>query len=121
MRSLDQRFVADLKDGLLAPLRRAVIADSSLCMELRGTYVNIYYRGGNLMRITQLLKGYEFFFDSKYSRENAVELPTSSVSGRAAVDEWIEMSPRLKQAMDWFFGKSRKGRTRVSATAGTGK
>lgn len=109
MRSLNQEFVADLKDGILAPLRRAVISDSSLCMELRGNYVNIYYRGGNLMRITQLPKGYKFFFDPKYfSSKNAVVLPTSSVSARGAVVEWIEFSPRLKQAMDLFFGKSSK-------------
>ena len=35
MRAVNDRFRNDLKDGILAQLRRAVISDPSLCLELR--------------------------------------------------------------------------------------
>ena len=47
MRKLNDIFLNDLKEGgRLFPLTDAVKSDPSLCLELRGDYVNVYYRGG---------------------------------------------------------------------------
>ena len=108
MHSLDEKFLGDLADGMLVSLRRAVISDPSLCMELRGHYVNVYYRGGNLLKVSQRPKGYDISFDTEYFRRNSLQLPQSFVSGKAQLDAWMEVYPRLKQVMDVYFGQVKR-------------
>jgi len=33
-------------------LSEGVLADRSLCLEIRENYINIYYRGGNLLKLS---------------------------------------------------------------------
>ena len=114
MRAINDKFRDDLKDGILARLRRAVISDPSLCVELRGSYINVYYRGGNLLEVRQLFDGYEFLFDKGYlTNKTSVQFPESKVSRSIDVDEWIESSAKLKQAMDRYFGKKRNDEREV--------
>lgn len=66
MRGLRQKFMNDLSEGVLAPLRDRVLADRSLCLEIRENYINIYYRGGNLLKLSAApQRGYIAFFDLK--------------------------------------------------------
>ena len=67
MRRLSSQFMNDLNTGFLAPFRDRVIADRSLCLEIREDYVNIYYRGGNLLRISKTPTSYVAFFDPEYA------------------------------------------------------
>jgi len=46
-RGLSDKFMAALTGGVLTPLLDRVKADSTLCLEIREDYLNIYYRGGN--------------------------------------------------------------------------
>ena len=69
MRSIDDRFIKDLhdKDGKLSFFLKQVIERrKELSLEIRNGYVNIYYRGGNLLRIRQRAKGYKFEFNANY-------------------------------------------------------
>jgi hypothetical protein len=50
-RGLSPTFLNDLQSGILAPVVQRMRDDRTLCLELRGDYVNIYYRGGNLLRL----------------------------------------------------------------------
>lgn len=105
MRKLDDNFLKDLKpDGVLSPLREAVTLDPSLCLELRGTYINVYYRGGNLMKVEQAASGYTFSFDEKYfTGQTSVELPP-----RDNTLAWLRVAPKLKRSIDVFLGKRAK-------------
>ena len=58
----------DLSTGVLAPLRDRVLADRSLCLEIREDYINIYYRGGSLLKLSIGPGGYVAFFDLKYAK-----------------------------------------------------
>ena len=107
----DKAFVANLRDGLLAPLTEMVKSDTSLCLELRGNYINIYYRGGNLMKVstTRSADIYSIFFDTEYFKsENVVDLPETNVQCKGDVEQWISASPYLKRAMDNHFAKYQK-------------
>ena len=42
-----------LKSGLLQPVWNLVKLDSTICLEIRKNYVNIYYRGGNILKIKE--------------------------------------------------------------------
>ena len=103
MRKLDDVFLKALhKGGNLHPLLAAVKSDPTLCLELRGTSINIYYRGGNLIKIEQR-SGSEYIlsFDENYFADtNRVDLPDST-----DVNAWIEVAPKLKRAMDRYLWK----------------
>ena len=112
MRGLSQRFIDDLSTGVLAPLRDRVLADRSLCLEIREDYVNIYYRGGNLLKLSTEPEGYVAFFDLKYAKGGggALErvLPKAAVSTGSDVEDWLGQMPALKQAMDIFLSQHPK-------------
>ena len=82
MRALSEEFLADLKEGVLFPLTGMVRSDSSLCLELRGDSINIYYRGGNLMKVSALKRpdAYSIEFDLKYFNDtNRIDLPDKRI------------------------------------------
>jgi len=67
MRGINARFVSDLTNGELSFfLRQVKERQTELALEIRGGYINIYYRGGNLLKIMQKRNGYTFQFDSRY-------------------------------------------------------
>ena len=105
MRKLDDGFLGALREGgSLHSLLAAVKSDLTLCLELRGDSINIYYRGGSLMKIEQRSSGdFILSFDKKYfADENRIDLPDST-----DVNAWIEGAPKLKRAMDQWLGKHR--------------
>lgn len=108
MRGLSDEFMHDLQQGLLAPLRKRVIADQSLCLEIRQDYVNIYYRGGNLLRVERGNSGYVAFFDRKYAaaaEQPLLTLPSPSLREHSDVLAWLAAIPFVKLAMDLYLGR----------------
>ncbi len=53
MRKLSEQFMKDLvdSDGVLQPILTRVKKDSTLMLAIRENYINIYYRGGNILKI----------------------------------------------------------------------
>lgn len=69
MRHIDTRFIGDLLCGDLQYFLSEVKSNRNiLSLEIRNGYINIYYKGGNLLKITQKSKGYSFHFDAKYCK-----------------------------------------------------
>ena len=69
MRHIDTRFTNDLLCGDLEYFLTEVKNNRNiLSLEVRNGYINIYYKGGNLLKITQKAKGYSFHFDAKYCK-----------------------------------------------------
>ena len=67
MRAINDKFIKDLNTGELSYfLTQVKNQRDKLCLEIRDGYINIYYKGGSLLKITQKRNGYSFFFDSKY-------------------------------------------------------
>lgn len=69
-RGISPEFINDLKDDK-APLnwiyKRVMSTNSVFSIEIRDEYINIYYRGGSLMKITENQPhNYTFKFDVKY-------------------------------------------------------
>ena len=108
-RALGGAFLDDLADGVLAPLLEGVKLDATLSLELRGEYINVYYRGGSLLRVSASSPAgrYDVFFDGKYFRsEDVVDYPRA-VGAAQDVRHLFEVTPFLKRAMDRFFAKRR--------------
>lgn len=67
MRGINDRFINDLKSGELIYFFDQVKANTDqINLAIRNNYINIYYRGGNLLKIIQKRSGYSFHFDAKY-------------------------------------------------------
>jgi hypothetical protein len=110
MRTINNRFIHDLLDGDLSYFLIEVKNNKTLSLEIRDGYINIYYRGGNLLRITQKQVGYEFFFDVKYCTQENDKLLIESLSKRDSIsynrhfhelidimDQWFELHPKLER------------------------
>ena len=104
MRGLDANFLEALQHGLLRPLLDRVHLDRTLCLALRNDYLNVYYRGGNLLRLARRGDAYAATFDVKYARGAPLEVPDSGVREPEHVSAWLDAVPRLKLAMDLYLG-----------------
>jgi hypothetical protein len=109
-RGLSKRFREDLKKGILAPFLELVRNDATLCLQIREDYINIYYRGGNILRITEKRydKGeYLAWFDKKYISSNSIDYPKRLIF-KHDITSWISIIPVLKQEMCRWFAKHPK-------------
>ncbi len=110
-RLLSNNFINDLKAGLLAPILKRVKDDGTLMLAIREDYINIYYRGGNILRLTELKPGnaYNPFFDPKYNKTNK-QLPNlpPRIQCQKDIDDCVSALPFLKEVMDLSFNKNGK-------------
>ena len=110
MRSLSDTFLNDLKVGLLQPLLVRVKQDNTLMLAIRNDYINIYYRGGNIIRVKNNNQSrYSAAFDSQYNvfNQNLPCLPPE-ITNHDDVLTWIASLPQLKEIMDFYFSAHQK-------------
>ena len=105
-RALSPEFVEDLgKEGVLGSITDMVRNDKSLCLELRGKYINVYYRGGNLMKISSSRSSgtYSVEFNKNYFRGTIVpDFPDRIIKSKGDSERWVEFAPTLKRSMDLY-------------------
>lgn len=110
MRKLSNTFIQDLTTGYLQELLHFIQADQTLCLCIRKNYINIYYRGGNLFRLSETQKAYVGTFDSKYFKSSPSwivrTLPSSKIQNAVDLQKWLQIFPRLKQTIDFFLGNT---------------
>ncbi len=111
-RRLSDHFIADLKVEILKALLDRVKADPTLCLEIRDEYINIYYRGGNLLKISRKPDGYVAFFDPEYASGDggtlSAAMPPMSLHRPEDVANWLGFFPNLKLTMDLYLGVNPK-------------
>ena len=112
MRALSQTFMNDLlnPDGLLHPILERVKQDHTLMLSIRKDYINIYYRGGNILRVKEQSSGsYSSFFNNKYNKSG---VPSSGlpdvIESQDAARAWVDSFQDLKGIMDFYFSKYSK-------------
>jgi hypothetical protein len=103
-RGISDKFISELKTGLLCPALEAVLHDDTLCIEIRDDYINIYYRGGNMLRISEKPSGYSAAFDIKYCDHKKIGVKfKQQILGAKTVLEYVKLIPFLKAEMDLYF------------------
>ena len=111
MRGLLEPFLRDLEEGILHPVLDRVRRDDTLMLAIRDGYVNVYYRGGNILRLKPGSAGvpYTAFFDVNYRISESVlpDLPGEILDTRDA-SAWVGGFPLVKQAMDEYFSERPK-------------
>ncbi len=114
MREINERFINDLKNGCLSYFLNQVKEKSDkLCLAIRDGYINIYYMGGNLLRITQKQNGYAFYFDAKYclhkDDDKNYEL-LNSLDGNSVQDYIDNFELMMKEMDSWLEAHPKKER-----------
>ena len=114
-RGLTDSFMKHLKSGgFLNPLLSRVQQDTALDLEIRENYLNIYYRGGSLLKVNPVSRKpgtYLFSFNTNYAskaKRAALELPCDTVTTPGDLESWLEAISTLKDTMDLWFGKHPK-------------
>jgi hypothetical protein len=107
MRVLSERFMRDLisSDGLLFSILDRTKKDHTLMLAIRKNYVNIYYRGGNILKLSEGKNGsYKTFYDPNYSIFGK-EIPTlpNEIFNQEDARKWVDAFSELKVLMDEFF------------------
>ncbi len=112
MRALSQTFMNDLLNsgGLLHPILERVKQDHTLMLSIRRDYINIYYRGGNILRVNEQRNGsYSAFFDSEYNKSGVPSpaLP-GTIGNQDLAKAWVDSFQVLKGVMDFYFSENSK-------------
>lgn len=109
MRRLDNDFLSSLTQGLLAELTDMVRSDTTLDLELRGGYINVYYRGSNLLKVGRSPGPSDecsVHFDANYFADGeGLDLPRPVVRQREELRLWLAMCPELKRAVDRWLAR----------------
>lgn len=102
LRCLTDDFMNDLKQGILSGVLLMVQRDHTLDLEIRNEYINIYYRGGNIIKIDGDNFRYQFEFNKNYFCSSEVITLPGKVTTSSDVDKWVSSVPVLKREMDTF-------------------
>ena len=103
MRLLSDTFMDAPKNGKLQRLLQTVLQDGTLDLQIRENYVNVYYRGGNLIEVRDIGGQFKPSFDAMYCIENHGLWTTFNISALRTVDDYIDNIPLLKREMDHWF------------------
>ena len=78
-------------------------------LSIREDYINIYYRGGNILRVKERNGSYSAFFDNEYNKSGlpSPDLP-DAIESQDAARVWDDSFQDLKGIMDFYFSKHSK-------------
>lgn len=111
MRGLSDHFMDDLlkPEGRLRPILKRVQKDHTLMLAIRDGYINIYYRGGNILRITEDNGFYQTFFDIKYAKTGQIiSTPEEDIRTSFDADKMVACLSERKTIMDNYFADGSK-------------
>jgi hypothetical protein len=107
-RGISSEFKDELRKGKLQPILELVRHDDTLSLEIRNGYVDIYYRGGLLLGLTeQALDSFSCHFDEQYLGHDAeyrLECPAPPPAAISTVDHavaWLQIGPSWSRPSSW--------------------
>jgi hypothetical protein len=113
MNGLSEKFMINFLDdnGILNPIYSRLKRDHTLMLAIRKNYVNIYYRGGNILKITELSKGYRTLFNENYKitdSEHDIPQSPNAILTKDDAQNWVNSFAERKIIMDEFFAEKCK-------------
>lgn len=96
--------------GVLHPILTRVKKDHTLMLAIRENFINIYYRGGNILKIEEQYKGsYKTSFDRNYNKSGLL-IPDSpkKIANPDDSQRWIDSFASRKIIMDEHLTTNRK-------------
>lgn len=92
MHKLSDTFIAILQHGFLVGLLAQVVADKDLDLHFRNSYINIYYKGNSLLKLSETSSGYIVEVHEKFQR--GLSLP--HILTPETIDTFLSLLPHLK-------------------------
>jgi len=104
MRKLSPTFLNCLKSGFLSEITDYVRHDHDLNLEIRDSYINIYYKGNSLLKLTEAgsLRYYKADIRKKFLEGIAQSLDFTKNN----VPQFIEHIPRIKENISKYGQRS---------------
>jgi hypothetical protein len=105
-KAISEEFFNDFLEGRrLAGLAKRIRSDDTLMLALRGDSINVYYRGGNILRLTEASTSYKAHFAEEYAKHDlprleALALP-KNISTENDCEAWLDALPTLKEIMNF--------------------
>jgi hypothetical protein len=94
LRRLSPTYMTALREGILSGITEAVIDDKDLDLQIRENYLNIYYKGNSLLKLTEVdAETYRAQAHKKFLR--GVHIP--DIDSKAAADFFVSKVPEIKQ------------------------
>lgn len=105
MRGINNKFIFDLQDGCLKYFLSEARNNPDICLEIRENYINLYYKGGSALKISQKQAGYDFHFDSKYCLNKGDDSKCEMLSAldRKDAKSFSNAFPVILNEMDQWF------------------
>ena len=94
MRQLSKAFLNSLGSGFLSGLTQRVIADKDLDLEIRENYINIYFKGNSLLRLSEITsERYRPVVHPKFLKGLTLDDFTDEVT----VQNFLSLIPTIKE------------------------
>ncbi|MFN2236567.1 MAG: hypothetical protein ACK2U1_20245 [Anaerolineales bacterium] len=94
MRGLSESYFDCLKSGFLSGITESVKGDPDLNLEIRNNYINVYYKGNSLLKLSETsTHQYKAVIDKKFLEE--LRFPLVFTEGN--IDQFLSAIPLLKQ------------------------
>jgi hypothetical protein len=94
--------MSNLKDGFLSGITQAVVADKDLDLHIRDNYLNVYYKGNSLLKLSESNE-YRYIADIHPKFLGGMSIP--DLTDQGSTDEFIKKIPAIKDNII-HFGKS---------------
>ncbi|MBN1805231.1 MAG: hypothetical protein JW837_08280 [Sedimentisphaerales bacterium] len=95
MRKLSTTFMNSLKYSFLAGIIQKVIADSDLTLEIRDNYINLYFKGNSLLKLSESInESYKAYVHEKFRRD--LDIPLDFVDHETTA-KFLKNIPLLKE------------------------
>jgi len=97
--------------GGLHQILVAVAGDDRLRLDIRDRRFNVYYGGGNLMRVDGRKSPWELHFDEKYFKGGTLQPPVLPPNFLTTDDAcaWVQAFPKLIAGMEYWWSLHPKG------------
>jgi len=99
-RKLNRAFITNLIDGNLKECLSYVKNDNTLNLEIREEYINIYYRGGSILKIEKN-STYNFIFNYGYLKNPCQNNSSSQKDLKKIIElkDWQAYFPKAKHTI----------------------
>lgn len=94
MRKLSETFMDALKDGILSRIRKKVIEDKDLDLQIRNNYLNLYYKGNSLLKLKEV-HGTKYKVDIHSKFVGDLSIP--EIKNQKTADLFLGKIPDLKE------------------------
>jgi hypothetical protein len=104
MRKLSTTFLNCLNSGFLSEITEYVRCDHDLNLEIRDSYINIYYKGNSLLKLAEA--GFHLYYKAEIHKKFLEGISVSLDFTKSSVPEFIKNIPLLKENISKYGQRS---------------